>query len=63
MPIFGLFGAFVVFVLAELAGNSTTRPATRVAFVMALLTSGGVGPAVWVRGALTAITEAATLIP
>lgn len=62
MALFGLFGAFVAFVMAELAGSSQTRGATRAAFVLVLLTAGGLGPAAWLFGLSEVVETVATVI-
>lgn len=43
MPVFGLASAFIVATIADLGGNDKTRWFTRRAFVLYLVTLGGVG--------------------
>jgi hypothetical protein len=60
MALFGLFGAFVFLVIAEIAlffgGKGDGRPAVRALFFLTLLEAGGAGPSSWLHVAWSVAT-------
>lgn len=61
MALFGLFGAFVALVFAQLilalaVSDPSDRPTLTPVFFLVLLEHGGVGPSAWIRGLIDAVS-------